>query len=82
MQRPRRVGDQRPADRPGLFVAGSDSKHYLSLTRAAYRFLPLRLTPQDLDRIHGSNERIASESFAEVIAFYAQLIRNSTRVGV
>ena len=62
---------------PGLFIAGSDSRHYLSLTAAAYRFLPLRMTEEDLGRIHGLNERIATESYAEAIAFYAQLIRNS-----
>jgi carboxypeptidase PM20D1 len=66
---------------PGLFVAGSDSRHYLSLTGAAYRFLPLRMTQEDLGRIHGRNERIATESYAEVIAFYAQLIQNSAAEG-
>jgi carboxypeptidase PM20D1 len=67
---------------PGLFVAGSDSKHYLSLTEAAYRFLPFRMTQEDLERIHGRNERIATESYAEVIAFYAQVIRNVAREAI
>lgn len=62
---------------PGLLVAGTDSKHYLSLTGAAYRFMPLRMTHEDLERIHGQNERIATESYAEVIGFYARLIRNA-----
>ena len=62
---------------PGLLVAGTDSKHYLPLTEATYRFLPIRLTGEDLQRIHGTNERIAIDNYAEVISFYAQLIRNS-----
>lgn len=61
----------------GLLVAGTDSKHYLSLTDATYRFLPIRLTGEDLQRIHGTNERIAIENYTEVISFYIQLIRNS-----
>ncbi len=62
---------------PGLMIGGSDSQHYLSLTDAAYRFLPLRLKPEDLARIHGINERIAVDNYAEVIRFYFQLIRNT-----
>jgi carboxypeptidase PM20D1 len=62
---------------PGLFIAGSDSRHYLSLAAAAYRFLPLRMTEEDLGRIHGVNERISTDSYAEVIVFYAQLMQNS-----
>jgi carboxypeptidase PM20D1 len=62
---------------PGLLVAGTDSKHYLSLADATYRFLPIRLTGEDLQRIHGANERIAIDNYAEVISFYTQLIQNS-----
>jgi len=59
---------------PGLMVAGTDSRHYLAVAEAAYRFLPLRLGPEGVSRIHGVNERIAVASFAEVIAFYARLL--------
>ena len=62
---------------PGLVIAGTDSKHYISISDAAYRFLPLRLTPEDLPRIHGTDERIAVDNYAEIIAFYLQLLRDS-----
>ncbi len=65
---------------PSLLVAGTDSKHYLPLTDATYRFLPIRLTGEDLQRIHGTNERIAIKHYAEIISFYVQLIRNSASV--
>jgi carboxypeptidase PM20D1 len=62
---------------PGLLIAGTDTKHYLSLTDAAYRFIPLRSTPEDVSRYHGVNERIAIDNYAEVIQFYVQLLGNS-----
>jgi len=40
--------------------------------------LPFRMTLEDLGMIHGRNERIATESYAEASTFYAQLIRNSS----
>jgi len=59
---------------PGLMVAGTDSRHYRAVAEAAYRFLPLRLGPEGVSRLHGVNERIAVASYAEVIAFYARLL--------
>ncbi|HET7875408.1 MAG TPA: M20 family peptidase [Methylomirabilota bacterium] len=62
---------------PGLMIAGSDSRHYVSLSDAVYRFLPLRVTPEELRGIHGINERIAVDNYADIIRFYIQLIRNT-----
>ena len=62
---------------PGLVVVRTDSAHFLAITDAAYRFRPLRLTPADLSRIHGTNERIALDSYAALIKFHVQLLRNS-----
>ena len=41
-----------------------------------YRFLPLLLDDADLDRLHGTNERVALDEHAAAIAFYARLLRN------
>lgn len=62
---------------PGLTVAASDSRHYASIATDIYRFLPIRLKPDDLSRIHGVDERIAVKNYAELIAFLARLIINS-----
>lgn len=62
---------------PSLVIAGTDSKHYADIADNNYRFLPTRLTPDDILRIHGDNERIAIENFGEIIQFYIQLLRNS-----
>jgi carboxypeptidase PM20D1 len=62
---------------PALLVAGTDSRHYRNLTRNIFRFLPLTLGPDDIDRYHGINERISVEDYERCIRFYAQLIINS-----
>ncbi len=64
---------------PYLVVAGTDTKHYVDISDNIYRFVPMRFTSNDLDRIHGTNERISVDNFEEMIKFYIQLIRNSNK---
>lgn len=61
---------------PGLALGATDSRHYQSLSEHIYRFLPLLVTAHDTVRIHGVNERLAVDNYADVIAFYIRLIRN------
>lgn len=63
---------------PFVYIAASDTKHYAPITKDVYRFLPILAVPEDLDRIHGTNERIAIDNFAKAIQYYGQLIRNAT----
>ncbi len=62
---------------PGLMLAGSDTMHYESMSEDNYRFIPIRLGPDDLSRIHGTNERIMVENYKEVIQFYSRLMENA-----
>ncbi len=62
---------------PTLVVAATDSRHFRSIADNVYRFVPMRLEPEDLKRIHGLNERIAIANYVEIIRFYVQLIRNA-----
>ncbi len=59
---------------PGLYLAGSDSVHFLGLSDNVFRFSPIRVTPRDVGRLHGTNERIAVENLAELIRFYHRLL--------
>jgi len=59
---------------PALLNARTDSLHYVALTRRIYRFMPLRLRPGDLERIHGVDERIAVADYLAAVRFYAQLL--------
>lgn len=61
---------------PGLLVGGADAKHYQALSSNIYRFAPIVLGREDLDRLHGVDERIAIDNYVEVIRFYAQVLRN------
>jgi carboxypeptidase PM20D1 len=62
---------------PGLTVGATDSRHYAGLSKDTYRFCPMWLGPDDLNRMHGTNERISIENYAQIVRFYFQLIHNS-----
>lgn len=61
---------------PGPSMVATDSRHYASIASEIYRFLPLRVTGDDLERIHGMNERIGVKNYAEMIGFADRLIDN------
>jgi carboxypeptidase PM20D1 len=63
---------------PYLVVVVTDSRFYADLTDNTYRFLPVRMAPNDLQRMHGINERIAVKDYEWAIRFYHQLISNAT----
>lgn len=63
---------------PFVYIAASDTKHYAPIARDVYRFLPILAETADLERIHGTNERIGVENFARAVQYYAQLIRNAS----
>ena len=60
---------------PFLVVGATDARHYTNLTPNVYRFAPLPLTPADLDRFHGVDERIAVPDYLRAVRWYAQAIR-------
>jgi carboxypeptidase PM20D1 len=59
---------------PGLVLAGTDSRHYAGVAENVYRFQPILLTAEDLERPHGLNERISIENFERMIRFYIGLM--------
>lgn len=62
---------------PYLVVGGTDSRYFTVLSDNVYRFLPVVFHPEDLKRIHGTNERISIENYVQAVKFYYHLIRNS-----
>ena len=63
---------------PSLTLGGTDSKHYGRIADNGFRFLPMRFHPEDLGRIHGIDERVSVENYAEIIRFYVQVFLNAT----
>ncbi|WP_391557538.1 M20 family peptidase [Robertmurraya sp.] len=60
---------------PYLMFAGSDAKHYDLVSRNTYRFLPVQISSEDLNRMHGTNEHISVENFVNAVKFYAELMK-------
>lgn len=60
---------------PFLMVATTDSRHYQEIAGGIFRFSPHKLSPGELARIHGHDERISVENFNRGILFYETLFR-------
>lgn len=61
---------------PNLVLGGTDARWFHALSEHVYRFSPLRLRPDDLQRIHGTDERIAVDHYLDAIRFYVRLLRD------
>ena len=60
---------------PGLMLGGTDARHFDDLADDVYRFSPVRAGPDDLARLHGTNERLSVQNFTEMIRFYHRLLQ-------
>ncbi|MES2991839.1 MAG: M20 family peptidase [Pseudomonadota bacterium] len=62
---------------PGLMLGATDSRHFDGIADNIYKFSPVRARSEDLKRFHGTNERISTTNYVELIQFWHQLIGNS-----
>lgn len=60
---------------PFLVIGGTDSRHYQEVAHNSYRFLPVLLDRDDLNRIHGKDERISLDNFGTMISFYYHFLK-------
>lgn len=65
---------------PALLFGATDSRHYSELSDQIFRFTPISMGPEDVKRIHGTNERISIVDYENAIRFYYQLISNTALV--
>ncbi len=61
---------------PYLVPGGTDARHYSEVSANVFRFLPAVASGDELERIHGTNERIPLEGFLRSVGFFQRLIRN------
>jgi carboxypeptidase PM20D1 len=61
---------------PYLVVGATDSRYYEKICPNIYRFVAAVMNESELDRIHGTNERVAVDSYFQTIRFYRALITN------
>ena len=64
---------------PYLVVVATDARYYSGLSRNIFRFLPLRLTSRDLERLHGVDERIGISAYESAVRTYRQLVVEASR---
>jgi len=62
---------------PGLMLGATDSRYFDGVADSVYKFSPVRAKGEDLKRFHGTNERISTANYVEVIQFYHQLLRSA-----
>jgi carboxypeptidase PM20D1 len=62
---------------PWLVVGGTDSRHYGRLTPNVLRFVGASIGPDDLRRVHGTDERVGVQAYANAVRVYLQLLRNA-----
>ena len=61
----------------GLVIGATDLRNYAGLYEHRYNFAPFRIRADDLQRIHGHNERLNVSDYARGIEFYRRLLRNA-----
>jgi carboxypeptidase PM20D1 len=62
---------------PYLLTGGTDAKYYAARSTNVLRFLAVVMEAGDLERVHGTNERVRVESLASAVQFFHQLILNA-----
>ncbi|MGJ8670115.1 MAG: M20/M25/M40 family metallo-hydrolase, partial [Oceanococcus sp.] len=65
---------------PGLVVGATDARHYADISKDRYNFLPIRLSAEDIERIHGIDERISVQGYADMVRFYIQFLQNLNHI--
>ena len=59
---------------PYLVLGATDARHYALVTKNAMRFTPVMIEKDDLQRIHGVDERLSVENCARMVGFYIAYI--------
>lgn len=61
---------------PYLMVGGTDSRFYDKVSDNVYRFLPNKLSREELATLHGRDEYISHENYFKMIEFYKEFLLN------
>jgi carboxypeptidase PM20D1 len=64
---------------PYLMFAGSDARQYDRISKNTYRFLPVQITSDDLNRMHGTTEHVSVENYLKAITFYTEVIKEANK---
>jgi carboxypeptidase PM20D1 len=59
---------------PTMVMGATDSRHFTAIADDIYRFIPRRMTPEDMPRLHGTNERLEIVGLAREIETYREIV--------
>ncbi len=59
---------------PYLTIGATDARHYVGLSEHIYGFSPTRMTGEDLDGIHGDDERISIDNLEHAVGCSVRLV--------
>jgi carboxypeptidase PM20D1 len=62
---------------PAVTIAATDSHHYLPIADDVYRLDPFHMGPDDMSRIHGTNERLSIGDIGPAVGFYMRVMQNT-----
>lgn len=62
---------------PGLVIGATDARHYAGVYESRYNFSPSRYQPEDIERVHGTDERVSVKDYAQGVRFYLRLLKNA-----
>ena len=65
--------------RPPWCSAAPTASTTREVAEQSFRFVPLRLAPEDLKRVHGTDERVAIDGYLDVVRFFVQLLQQRRR---
>lgn len=60
---------------PYLMVGGTDCRHYQEVCDNAYRFLPARVSQEELALMHGRGEYLSVDNLQHMLDFYTLFLR-------
>jgi carboxypeptidase PM20D1 len=63
---------------PTMVTGATDSRHFAAIADDIYRFVPTRMTPTDLPRFHGTNERVEIAGLAREIEAYREILETGS----
>lgn len=60
---------------PNAMLGATDSRHYYAVSDQVYRFTPILIRKEDIERLHGINERLSLDNMANMVHFFYRLIQ-------
>lgn len=61
---------------PDTMAARTDSRYFVELTPATFRFWPFDVASDDAKRVHGTDERLAVSNMKQGVTFYMRLMKD------